>query len=59
MRTAGTLEAERMQVQRGSVSKRAKGDESSNGRVWDAGFRHVTANSRLAGVLKLTNRLFL
>jgi hypothetical protein len=37
----------------------AKEDESSTGRVWAAGFHHVTACSRLAGILKLTNRLFL
>jgi hypothetical protein len=37
----------------------AKEDESSTERVWAAGFHHVTARSRLAGVSKLTNRLFL
>jgi hypothetical protein len=37
----------------------AKEDESSNGRVRAAGFYHVTARSRFARVLKLTNRLFL
>jgi hypothetical protein len=37
----------------------AKDDESSTGRDWAAGFHHVTARSRLARVLKLTNRLFL
>jgi hypothetical protein len=35
-----------------------KEDKSSTGRVWAAGFHHVTARSRLAGVLKLINRLF-
>jgi hypothetical protein len=35
----------------------AKEDESSTGRVWAAGFHHVTARSRLARVLKLTNVL--
>jgi len=44
---------------RGSVGAGAKEDESSTGRVWDAGFNHVTAHSRLAGALKLGNRLFL
>jgi hypothetical protein len=44
---------------RGSVSTGAKEDESGTGRVWAAGFHHVTAGSRLARVLKLTNRLFL
>ena len=33
--------------------------EASTGRVWAAGFHHVTARSRLARVLKLVNRLFL
>jgi hypothetical protein len=38
---------------------RAKEDESSTGRVWAAGFQHVTTRSLLARVLKLMNRLFL
>jgi hypothetical protein len=59
MRTARTLEAEWRQILRGSVSTGAREDESSIGRVWDAGFHHVTTRSRLAGVLKLPNRLFL
>jgi hypothetical protein len=59
MRTARTLEAEWWQVLRGRVSAGAKEDESSTGRVWAAGFHHVTARSRLVGVLKLTNRLFI
>jgi hypothetical protein len=59
MRTARTLEAEGSQVLQGSVSTGAKEDESSNGRVWTAGFRRVTALSRLASVLKFMNRLFL
>jgi hypothetical protein len=58
MRTARMLEAESRQVLWGSVSKGAKEGESRNGRVWAAGFHHVTARSRLAVVLKLTNRLF-
>jgi hypothetical protein len=44
------------------VGKREYGDkedESSNGRVWAAGFHHVTARSCLARVLIPTNRLFL
>ena len=41
---------------RGSVIKGAKKDESSTGRVWAAGFHHVTARSRLARVLNLMNR---
>jgi hypothetical protein len=35
-----------------------KEDESSTGRVWAAGFHHVTARSRLAHVLKLTVYFF-
>jgi hypothetical protein len=38
------------------VSTEAKEDESSTGRVWAAGFHHVTARSRLARVLELINR---
>jgi hypothetical protein len=59
MRTAKTLEAEWRQVLWVSVSTGAKEDESSTGRVWAAGFRHVMARSRLARILKLMNRLFL
>jgi hypothetical protein len=59
MRTARTLEAGWWQVLRGSVDTGAKENESSTGRVWAAGFHHVTARSRLAGVLELANRLFL
>jgi len=33
---------------RGSVGTETKGEESSTGRVWTAGFHHVTARSRLA-----------
>jgi hypothetical protein len=43
----------------GSVVMGTKEDESITGRVCAAGFHHVTARSRLAGVLKLMNRLFL
>jgi hypothetical protein len=43
----------------GKVSMGAKEDESSTGRVWAAGFHHVTARSRLARGLKLANCLFL
>jgi len=45
-----------------SAGKRGYGDkedEPSTGRVWAAGFHHVTALSRLARVLKLMNRSFL
>jgi hypothetical protein len=59
MRMARTVEAKWRQVPWGSVSMGAEEDESSNGHVWAAGFHHVTALSRLAGVLKLMNHLFL
>jgi hypothetical protein len=38
---------------RGSVSTGAKDAESLSGRVWAAGFHHVSARSLLARVLKL------
>ena len=38
---------------------RTKEDESRIGRVWAAGFHHVTGRSGFAGVFKLMNRLFL
>jgi len=44
---------------RGSMGTGTKEDESSIGRVWAAGFHHVTAHSRLARILKLMNHLFL
>ena len=44
---------------RGSVVTGTKEDESSTGRVWPAGFHHVTASCRLARVFKLMNLLFL
>ena len=43
----------------GNVYTGTKDVESSTGRVWAAGFHHVTASSRLARVLDVTNRLFL
>jgi hypothetical protein len=58
MGTARTLEAEWRQVLRGSVSMGAKEDKSSTGHVWAAGFHHVTAHSRLAGIFKLMNHVF-
>jgi hypothetical protein len=57
MRTARKLEAEWLQVLRGSVGTGAKEDESSTERVWAAVFRHVTARSRLTRVLKLISSL--
>jgi hypothetical protein len=58
MRTVRALEAEWRQVLQGSVSTGTKEDESSTGRIWGAGFHHVTARSSLARVLKLINYLF-
>jgi len=43
----------------GSVFMGTKEDESSTGRVWVAGFHHITALSRVTRVLKLMNSLFL
>jgi hypothetical protein len=40
-----------------SMSTGVKKDQSNTGCVWTAGFHHVTARSRLAGVLKLMKRL--
>jgi len=44
---------------RESVGTGTKEDESSTGRVWAAGFHHVTARSRLVRILKIMNRVFL
>ena len=44
---------------RGTVGTGTKEDESNTGSIWAAGVHHVTARSRLARVLKLTNSLFL
>jgi hypothetical protein len=41
------------------MSTGAKEDKSSTGHIWAAAFHHVTARSRLVGVLKLMNRLFI
>jgi hypothetical protein len=43
---------------RENVGTGTKEDESSTWRVWAAGVHHVTPRSRLARILKLTNRLF-
>jgi hypothetical protein len=43
---------------RGSVGTVTKEDESSTGRVWAAGFHHVTARSRLERVFKLMKLYF-
>jgi hypothetical protein len=59
MRKARTLEAERKQVLRGSVSTGAKEDSQVLGGIGAAGFHHVTTYFRLAGVLKLRSRSFL
>ena len=55
--TARTLEEELRQVC-GVAWVRGQRKMSDTGRVWAAGFHHVTARSRLARVLKLTNLLF-
>jgi DNA-binding transcriptional regulator YdaS (Cro superfamily) len=55
MRPARTLETDWKHVLRASVSTGAKEYESSAGRFWAAGFHHITARSRVAGVLKLAN----
>jgi plasmid stability protein len=59
MRKLRTLEAERRQVLRASVSTGEKEDELNTGRVWAAGFNHDTASSHLGHILKLINRLFI
>ena len=59
MRTARMLEAEWKQVLQGSVGTGTKEDKSSTGRIWAAGFHHVTSRSRLARVWKLMNSLYL
>jgi hypothetical protein len=46
------LEEKGWKVLRGSVGTGTKEDESRIGLVWAVGFHHVTARSRLAGVLK-------
>jgi len=43
----------------GRVGTGTKEHESSTGRVWAAGFHHVTARYRSVRVLKLMNSLFL
>jgi len=58
IRTARTLEAEWWQVC-GKAWVREKEDEASIGRVWAAGFHHVTARSGLVRVLKFMEPLFL
>jgi len=44
---------------RGSVGTGTREDEGSAGRIWAAGFCHVTARSRLVRVLKLMDLLFI
>jgi hypothetical protein len=58
MGTERTVEAEWRQVLWGSLGTGAKEDESCAGRVWAAGFHHVTARSGLVGVLKVMKHLF-
>jgi hypothetical protein len=59
MQTARTLEVDWRQVLWGSMSTGTKEDESSTGRIWAAGFHHVTARSYLAHILKLMTCLFI
>jgi hypothetical protein len=54
-----TVEAEWKQVVWGSLSTGEKEGESSTGRVWAAGFHHVTARSRLAHFLELNEPLYI
>jgi hypothetical protein len=56
---AGTNANSENQVLQGSVSTGAKEHESIAGRVWAAGFCHVTACSSLAHVLKIVNHLII
>jgi hypothetical protein len=39
------------------VGTGTKEDKASTGGVWAAGFHHITGRSRLARILKITNRL--
>jgi hypothetical protein len=59
MATNVNSEKARSRMEASSAGKRmgVKEDESSNGRVWAAGFHHVTAHSHLARVFKLMNCL--
>jgi hypothetical protein len=43
----------------GSMCTGTNEDDSSTGRVWAAGFHHITARSGLARVFKLMNLLVL
>jgi hypothetical protein len=58
MQIARKLDEVWRQVLQQNVSTGAKENESSTGRVWVAGFHHVTARSRLERVLKIMNCLF-
>ena len=62
--TATNWNSENARSRMVAISQRSMGtgtkeDESCTGRVWTAGFHHVTARSHLAQAFKLTNRLFL
>jgi hypothetical protein len=59
MRKEKTIETEWWQVLRGRVRTGTKEDELSTGRVWAAGFHHITARYPMTRVLKLMNRLFI
>jgi len=59
IQTSRTLEAEWWQIcWEAWVRGKRKMSEVSTGRVWAAGFYHVTARSLLAHVFKLMNCLF-
>jgi hypothetical protein len=53
------LEAEWRQVLQGSMSMGANEDESITGRIWAAGFHHVTAHSCFTEALKCMKHLFI
>jgi len=59
MRTLRILEAEWRQVLWSSMGVGTKENQASTGRIWAAGFHHVTAHFHLAHVLKFMNCLFL
>jgi hypothetical protein len=61
--TNANSENARSRMETSSAGRReygvAKEDKSSTEHIWAAGFHHVMAHSGLAGILKLTNNLFL
>jgi hypothetical protein len=59
MQTVRVLEAESRLVLQGIIGMGTKKDKSSIEQVQSTGFHHIMACSHLAGILKLTNRLYL